>query len=446
MKMRNLTLFLLLFLCVSISVLFAQEVSEKQEVSIFNISYYGWRFPEEIIGSLDSKIRSVIVNMGRFKVLEVRKRFEKTDDLFAFIDRVRKIKEQDMEIPEEVSYGHIIFTEADFNALISSFIVILPEVTYLNIEARYNDDNDLIGYSAQINTSYSILDAQTMEVVAKPEIESTGTGDNKRATWQDAIDSLPMDLEFELKKVPIFTLKTGVLEVHGGKIVLEKGKNMGIKTGFEFEIIRTDTIASGFSKEKHAGLVLVQSVYEEISEATILYGGPQEGDQLVEVPRMGVDGILYTQILYNTTTETTAILPGLQVIPSISFYFIKPVVGIELAIADLTDYGSWGYGILMYFGMPMNIYLGASANLYLGRLQISPTLVGGAGLIIPWDTDEHEPALSHLGYKAYLSLNYLVHRDVKITADVGYSQWFPIIPFYKLYGGILGGLAIVWKS
>lgn len=314
MKRGKLLFFLLIFSSLIISGLSAQEVSEKKDISVFNVSYYGWKFPEEALGSLDSKVRKVIVDMGRFRVLEVRKRFLADDDLYEFIERVKAIKVQEAEIPDEVSFGHVIFTESDFNALISSFIVIIPEVAFYDMNSKFNDKNEFIGFEVTLRTSFTVLDATTMEVVAKPEIETSGFSEDDESAWLSAIDSVPFQLEFELKKIPIFTLKSGVLEVHGSSITLEKGKNMGISRGYEFEIIRSEVLNSGLKKEWSTGLVLVKTVFEEVSDATILYGNPREGDQLVEVPRMGVDLIPYVHVLSNPPFSTISLLPGIQFI------------------------------------------------------------------------------------------------------------------------------------
>jgi hypothetical protein len=446
MKIHKILFIFILFTCFIIQGAISQEVSEKKDVSVFDLSYYGWKFPEEALGSADSTIRKVFVDMGRFRVLEVRKRFNNDNDLYKFIKRIKKIKEKEVEIPDEVSFGHVVFTESDFEALISSFIVIIPEITFYDLNKQYNDDGDFIGYEVILKTSYTVLDANTMEIVAKPVVETSGYSKDRDQAWESAIQSIPSLLEFELKKIPIFTLKTGVLEVHGGSVTLEKGKNMGINTGFEFEIIRNKVLASGFNKESSVGLVLVNSVFEEISEATILYGNPEEGDQLVEVPRMGIDGILYMHLLYNLDSKTMSLLPGLEVIGSRGFYTFKPVFGIELVIADLLSSGEDGYfDMISYYGVPMNIYGGFSYNIYMGRLQIAPTVVVGATIIAPYD-DNDDGWLTHLGGKGYLAVNYLTSRDMKISLDLGYSYWLNISDFFKAYGGVLAGLEIVFKS
>jgi len=445
MKRSSVLFFLLVFFLLSMTISFSQEVSEKKDISVFNLSYYDWDIPDFALGSIDSEIRSVFINIGRFRVLEVRKNFANDGDLQDFIRSLRQIKEKQVEIPEEVSYGHVLFTEADFEALVSSFIVIVPEVTYFNVEVKEDDEGEVTGYSTELKTSYSILDASTMEVVAKPSVESSGYDENERASIQDAITSIKSKLTFKIKSVPLFTLKTGVLVVYSGGITLEKGKNMGILPGYEFEIISSETIKPGLNRERHSGLVLVNSVSEEVSEATVLYGRPQEGDQLKEVPRVGVDGSVYVHaMIENFETNDLIFTAGIKGTLALAVYFIRPIIGLEIPIAPIVANEDLNDIILLVYGFPLNIYLGAELNWYFGRLQVSPTLVAGVGIIAPYD-DENEPALTNVGGKAYLALNYLVTRDVKISVDLGYAYWMNVSDLFLPYGGILAGANVVFK-
>ena len=67
-------------------------------------------------------------------------------------------------------------------------------------------------------------------------------------------------------------------------------------------------------------------------------------------------------------------------------------------------------------------------------------------MIYPWESDEDSVALSHAGIKGYIAINYLITRDIKLTFNVGYAQWFALLLAYQNYGGVLGGLSIVFKG
>ena len=44
----------------------APTVSEKKDVAVFSLGYYGWAIPLETLGSIDQEIQKVFVDLGRF--------------------------------------------------------------------------------------------------------------------------------------------------------------------------------------------------------------------------------------------------------------------------------------------------------------------------------------------------------------------------------------------
>ncbi len=436
----------LILICIvffsAVAVVYSQEVSEKTDVSIFNLSYYSYRIPNSVLGNIDSSIRSVFVNMGRFRVLQVAKSFDEPDDLASFIDQIKSMKEEGMEIPEEVAYGRMTFTEDDYNQLVSSFVVIIPEL--LNYSSEENDKGE---FEVLIKTSYSILDPSTMEVIAKPEIESTATDakSNARAI-ESAIGSMQSALTFELKKVPMFTLKTGVLEVNGAKLTLEKGRNLGILPGFEFEIITTEVLSSGKKKDISDGLIIVSGVFEEVSDAVILYGQPKEGDQLKEVPRAGVDFTLYYHGIYELASKEYFNLFGFKATLALGVFDVRPVITMEIPFFDVYGIGSF----ILLVGVPANIHIGAEFPIYMGRLQFSPTLLFGFGGIVLYEPVNDQYFIpTHLGVTGYANISYLVSRDTKVWLDIGYT--FMASPFstsltsIESYNGVLLGAGVTFK-
>jgi hypothetical protein len=404
---------------------FAQVVSEKTDVSVFDLSYYSYKVPNNALANIDSTIRSVFVDMGRFKVIQVAKSFDDPNDLATFIEQVKKIKEKKVQIPDAVSYGRATFSEDDFNNLISSFIVIVPELLSFSSKEKYDKKNNFAGYEVNFKTSFSVIDASTMEVVAKPTIESNGTDkDDRGQALESAIRSMTGSLTFELKKVPIFTIKTGVVEAKGGKITFKKGKNMGILPGFEFELIRTDILSSGDKKEYSDGLVIVSDVYEEVSDALVLYGDAKEGDQLKEVPRAGGELALYYHGIYDLDSQSVLSLIGIKATVTLGFFSFRPLIGIELPLFDVYGIGSFIFAV----GVPMNAYIGADFPIYMGRLQITPTItlkVGGIYFYTAPDPgnngDTQQFFATHIGGTAYANISYLVTRDMKLYVDLGYT-------------------------
>jgi hypothetical protein len=131
MKLRA-GLFAILFLFTFASGLPAQPViSQKQDIAIFSLGYYGWNIPSQALGSIDGEIQKVFSDLGRFIILGVTQRFS-SSDINSFIDAVRRSKQSDFVMPEKFQFGESFLTEGEFNRLTGAFIVVVPVVVEFN--------------------------------------------------------------------------------------------------------------------------------------------------------------------------------------------------------------------------------------------------------------------------------------------------------------------------
>jgi len=450
-KVKILTLIVLLSIMFGNVIVFSQEVSEKKEVAVFKLSYYNWSIPNQVLGSIDAQIRNVIVNLGRFKVLAMTYQLG-SDDVNTFINKIKEFKEKNVKIPEEVAMGHVVFTEADLNQLIGSFIVIIPSVVYYDLKIIRDENGLFKEYNVSIRTAFSILNVDTMVLEKEILIETSGSDTDKDKAIRDAIDDITGRLEFEIKSVPIFTLKTGVLEVYGRGITLQMGKDMGIKQGFEFVLLEEKVLKSGLKRVNERGLVIVNKVDEEVSEATILYGNPQEGDQLKEIPRVGVESFLYTHLFIENKNNQFALSSlniGLRATLSLGVYSIRPIAGVEIPINLSTDEDArLNSYLIQLFGIPITAYLGVEYTTYMGRLQISPAVsLAMSGFYNPDSSlaDSERYGLTHVGAIGYVQVSYLLNKSVKAAVDLGYSYMFAIDQnaFSNTQGVLIGGGIII---
>ena len=99
-------------LIISSFVLFAQDVSEKKELAVFQLGFQKWNIPSSVLATVDEEIKAVFINMGRFVVIGMTQRLEE-GDLNDFVDKIKLYKGENVEIPEEVQMGKAFFTEAD---------------------------------------------------------------------------------------------------------------------------------------------------------------------------------------------------------------------------------------------------------------------------------------------------------------------------------------------
>jgi hypothetical protein len=233
-------------------------------------------------------------------------------------------------------------------------------------------------------------------------------------------------LTFRIRKVEEFQIKSGIVQVMGRDVIFELGKNMGILIGDEYSILGYRTVA-GFQAIDERGLFIVNEVQDQFSVAQVIYtdGRPQVGDQLREIPRIGIETMLYGGAMFTDNYDISFIpLVGIKAVASRGFFSTRPVIGAEIPLSIATA------ALALFDIIPMNVYVGAElTNLYLGRIQMAPTLVVGVGGAYLGETarsffrTDQEYFMTHVGGKAFLSLSALVSRDTKITVDAGYAVW-----------------------
>jgi hypothetical protein len=423
----------------------AQVVSERREIAVFRLSYYRYDIPNAVLGGIDEEIRGVFINLGRFDVLGLTQRLEEAD-LNAFIDKIRLYKEQQVEIPEEVQTGKEFFTRADFDRLTGSFIVVVPAVANY-VVARLDTGE----YQVNIKTSFTFINVEEGRTFAQAFVDTDGKDENRDLAIKEALDSIPTQLTFEIRKIPEFQLKTGVIEVRGSELIIELGRDLGLKEGDEYMLVSSEILSSGRVFSHEQGMVVIKEVSDEVSVAKVIYANPrpQIGDQLQEVPRFGIDTTPYTHFATGVFyPKEQTILIGARLAISRGFYGFRPLLGIEVPlIANIAA------------ALPVNIYVGGEYDLYFGRFQLVPMAGLGVGMAYLWylgyaDVKEDDRFfLTHVGGMAGLTANYLFHKNLRFSIETGYIHWFSLIPLKEFtdsltfpdYDGLFVGAGLTIK-
>lgn len=414
---------------------FAQpQVSEKKELAIFSLGYYGWNIPLETLGTIDIDIQRVFVDLGRFTIIGMQQRFS-TGGLDQFIATIRQSKEQNFVLPERFQFGEAFLTEAEFNRLVGAFIIAVPVVTSFN--SQYVNGRE---WQTDIKTNVSFINVEDGTLLGIANVETSGTSrETQFKSIQDAINGIPMQLQFEIRKIPAFTLNTRVLGVVGGEIKIQLGSNMGIQKGDEYAVI-TGGRFEGFRDEREVGLLLIKDVGPEVSTAIIRYAGAPvvKDTQLREIPRLGVDlslyGHLYNFILTNALPEgTSSFLLGARAELTRGFYDLQPYVAAQALF-------NWD---LIY---PLSVVAGLQKTVYMRRLEAGfrgGIAFGSNALVAILDeafNQSDDPWFTHAGVSGGAFVSYLVTRDMKIFVEgqVDYLLgWiFPSYGGYQLGAGV----------
>lgn len=427
---------------------FAQEVSKKQDLTLLPLSVYGPKLDRRVTSSVDSRIKEVFVNLGRFTVLGLSTRLD-TIDTESFLDKIREMKRMNVTIPDDVKFGNVAFTEKDYNALVGSFIVVIPQITNFAVE---RDDGK---YKAIVETSFTFLRGSDLSAIKVANISTSSTEDRESEAVSNAVGAIPMQLTFEIRKIPEFQLKTGVIDVKGADVMLELGRNLGITLGDEYVLQSKSTVA-GFERVQETGLIIIKEVQEKYSVGQLIYGDPIIGDPLAELPRFGLDIEGYVQggtrkllspLAGYLNNDSFLAVAGVKGVLSRGAFDLRPSVALEIPFE--------GFGVLGILFVPFNAWAGLDYMIYMGRLNLQFSgALGYSGLYDALDLFDLEDQFltTHIGGKVEATAGLLLGRDWKIQGTAGFRAMVSFNellaiwePFFGSYASGYFGASIVMK-
>ncbi len=435
-------LIILLVVCLQIPAL-GQEFSERQEIAIFRLSYYGQPVTEapanlkveirgrrgsvtfelrgsgdpqtdqlfiRALGVVDERIRSTFINLGRFDIIGMSQRLTQqgVDD---FIDVLTEFRRSQAELPEAVLLGQETFTETDFQQLVGGFVVVVPSVSWYSLTRLENGS-----FEAEIETSFTFINVENLTTFDQFFVTTTGVDDVPETAVKEAADAISSELSFRLRSMSEFQIKTGILEVDGREVILEFGRNMGLRPGDEYAIVSNRVLSTGHIASTETGLLVIRDVQDGFSTGQVLYANPRAmvGDQLQEVARRGVELSGYLDAITDGLTSVTYTV-GVRAVASRGFYAWRPLAAVEIPFR----------GLIAETLLPMNVLLGGEWNLYFGRLKVTPGGAVGVGGAVPLSSDDELESfyLSHIGGQIRAIGSVLITRDLQLFVEIGFVLW-----------------------
>jgi len=347
-------------------------------------------------------------------------------------------------MPEKFQFGESFLTEAEFKRLTGAFIVVVPVV----VEFNSYWDRENLKYKTSIKTNISFLDMSADgTLIAIKTVETSGSHDkNQFESIQSAISSIPPQLQYEVRSIPQFQINTRILSVSGSTVKLQMGSDMGIKKGDEYAIIESAKV-EGFDDSRESGLIVIKEVSREISTGKVLYKSVKLGKdtQLREIPRLGSDFDLYLHSISDSSADS--LLPGIRVTASRGFYAFRPFVAAQIPLALMQDFLI--FGLIPLEIIPVNALIGGEYLINLGRLSVAPSAAFGASyfsVTTPISSTDTE-FLSHVGIQAAVRVAYLLGRNSRVFADLGYESWIAITDLFgnQSYSGTMIGAGFTFK-
>lgn len=433
--------FILFLFFISCPLITAQNVSKKQDIAVFSLSYYGWLIPGFLYNGIDGEIMKNFFALERFNIIAMEHRLY-ANDLETFSRAVLNSREANTQIPEEVLMGHESFTRQDWEKTINSYYTVVPIVQNYTVQEieKKEGGKKTFSYKVKFAVEFHIYSIEKKEKIAFFTIEESMTGKNLQEAVELTISLFGIELERALRGIEDFKIKTGVIKTENKKVYFELGENIGVKKGDEYVVIGYDED----NNEKETGFLVVTETEQDFSSALTLYANPKivMGDQLKEVPRLPVEFRLAFAgefgLNFKYGEKSPAVFQaGLHISQTRGFYRFRPCYAIEAGFSSGKN--------TIKAGIPVSILIGTEIwNTYFGKMQILPTVqVFYTTLALIEKTSKWKPA--EAGIKVFVHTSRLITRDVKLGVDIGFKAGIDLRETAALFFRAILGVGLTVK-
>ena len=420
MNRPEIVLFSILFLTLTVGLAGAQTQTTRGEVVLFSLDATRAGSDSAVFADAGGAIRDVLATIGQFQVTTMAYHLSGAD-LAEFIDALRRETNASAYESAPFRVSGQLFEAADVSRIRVSSLIVAPSVADVKVTREAAGQ-----YACDVITSFAFLALTQPHPLLRISIVTHGMDNDRAAALKEAVEAIPPRLVSVLNQVPYLRPNWGIIEVRDKEVVLELGKDAGIRRGDEFIVLPPDGTG-----EK--GLLLVRQVDAVSSVATIVYSDSpiRVGDRLLDLARFGTDSTVYIHsILIQPGPAPGGSTPliGLRQGFSRGFYLLRPFVGIEVPF-NLMAAGAPG--------VPINLYAGGEYDILMGRLQLVPRAAVGLGAFTGLAGSSPD-IVSHVGGSVSMAASYLFARDVRGEIETGWLTWTGFSG-YSYGGAFLGG-------
>ncbi len=462
--MKRLTAAAILFV-LSAGLIFSAEVSERKDVGVLPV-YSSYNIPDAAYRYFDDMLISTLSSMQRFRVVGYQYRLD-NNSAEDFIRKIQELKKQALnEDPRymDADLGIVVIPASEMKKLVNSFFVFVPSITgysttEYDVEVKVKKGKEVQirierEYKASVTISVKIITAEGN--LMKTYTASSETTSRRSAidAYQKGVNTSISGVSYFLRNVEEFKIKSQVLKVEGNQVWMELGGNLGIYPGYEFALQSQVKVLDRFTEKVDTGLVRVNAVGQQYSTATVIFGYPRVGDQLVESPMGGGRFNIYVGAFpMGLASEKTMTI-------SFGNYTNISKFAQSSYVADLgvRFEGEIGYGGLLAFNLgvllndPFGYYIdfGGGYEIYLGAMSISfgadLSMIGMykyldtfqfnyttdiEGTLFPRDQNVTMSLIGFtFGAKPKATMNFQLSRNFKIRLTAGWALYF--LPFYNI--------------
>lgn len=207
---------------------------------------------------------------GKFKeaVVTGEDLLRTTDNSFALVPFIDSIEREVVKGEKSTSYSYDIYVHFDIYSTKTK-----EKINTLKI----NNKKNVIGILSSVTGSL-MLDHSDLNGLSEDEKK-----DEK--SFRNAIAGLCTVLKTKMKSMPEFRIMAELSMVNHSMFGFDIGESTGIKIDHRYKTYVS--LADG--RQKMTGFGKIRKVKESYSEAQILIGRPEEGDQVMEDPKVGIN-------------------------------------------------------------------------------------------------------------------------------------------------------------
>lgn len=412
-------LVILLFVIFSLNT-FGIEQYEKKDIVVLGISSNSQLVDIEYFYRIQSYIYKAFVDLKRFNIIyypDISLPVSKTSQL---IDDIKKYRVQNIDSEEDHTFGNLVFKKADFDKIVNSFYLIIPQINSYNENSFTNDDGS-ITYKVSYEVTIEIVDLKNNNILKEIIINNEKESDKSISDAQsNCLEGFITDLQYQIKNIEEFKLKTGVLKKEKDNVYIYLGSNSGVKVNDEFLIYKKVKFQNDFIK-KQVGLIRIYETSEKISIGKILIetDSIEEGDIVVEKVRIPANVMVYLGYKFLNFSNI-----NINYYTSVNIDSSKGTIFGDLSLQYYLNFNLFiESGIEGYLTSPISYayFGGLGYSLIYRRLTLSG-MIGGQMFVLRnnlfSDTDYYYGKT--FGARAELRLEYLINPESKLILGGNY--------------------------
>ena len=459
--MKKIALFLSIMLMGIVLAYPQAEVSKRKDITVFPV-YSSYNIPDSSYQYFDNQLIGLLNSMKRFQVIGFQYHLNSTT-IDQFIGKIQELKKQaalNNTNYMDADLGVVVIPASEMKRLVNSFFIFIPSIVGYSVEEYYVEvqekRNGIIvirlvkEYRATVQISVKVITAEGNLLETYNSSQEAKSRDSAIAAYDQAVDGAISGLGMFLRNVDEFKLKSTILQAKNGLIYAQLGKDLGVRPGYEFAIQKEITVFNKLKEKRQIGLIRIKDVKDEYSEATAIFGNPQEGDQLVETPMAGGRFKIYggmspmavpysdIKIAYSTSNETYS--DTIKWNKSLYAFNLGLHLEGEIGYAGLFDLN---FGLLINNPLAFYFDIGGGYEFYFGNISVTTgadlSLVFASTSLNNWshkseltigntifDKNENinvSMSAFSIGVKPNITFNYQLSQRSKIRLTGGYGLY-----------------------